>query len=152
MRSCGMQGCCERCDAVAHVPYAQIIIFPATYKTRNWSFVCHLTEPRHACYTSWVGVLVSCDERAGGPEVYVSVRHASDDECWRGAEGDAQRTLKHSVASKNALAACSSQDVTAFNHFVPNSPKFAGTVVSTEGIELDREHVCRLQAHVNQHV
>ena len=52
-----------------------------------------------------MGILISSDERAGGPEVYVSVRHTGDDEGWRGAEGDTQRTLKHSIASKNALAA-----------------------------------------------
>ena len=145
MQRRGVQRCCKRRNSIAHVPYAQIVVFPTTDKARNRPFVRQLTEPCDTCYTPWMRILVPCDERSSRPEINVSVCHTGYNKGRGAAESDAQRALQNAVASKNSFAARTSQHVTAFHHFVTDSPKFGCTLISTERVELCREHVSWLQ-------
>ena len=147
MQRRGVQRCCKRRNSIAHVPYAQIVVFPTTDKARNRPFVRQLTEPCDTCYTPWMRILVPCDERSSRPEINVSVCHAGYNEGRGAAESDAQCALQNAVASKNSFAARTSQHVTAFHHFVTDSPKFGCTLISTERVELCREHVSWLQTN-----
>ena len=85
--------------------------------------------------------LIPRDERAGRPEINVSIGHSSDDERRGGAKRDTESTLQHAVAPEDALAARASHDVAALYHLVAHRPEFACAFDTAEMIELQGIHI-----------